>query len=72
MTHIGFRCLWGVVIILHLLSWSDNPHLLLSSFNPYLSDPLTPLLLIYPSHDVVFPLSFLSHGIIVVLLILQS
>ena len=71
-THIGFHCLRCVVIVLHLSSWSGNPHLFLSSFNPYLSDPLTLLLLIYLSHDVVFPLSFLSHDIIIVLLILQG
>ena len=71
-THIGFRCIRGVVIVLRLSSWSDDPRLLLSSFNPYLSDPLTLILLIYRSHDDIFPLSFLSHGIIVVLLILQS
>ena len=55
-----------------LSSWSGDPRCLLSSFNPYLSDPLTLLLLIHLSHDVVLPLFFLSHDIIVVLLILQS
>ena len=71
-THIGFRCIWCVVIVLCLSSWSDNPLLLLSSFNPYLSDPLTLLSLIHLSHDVVLPLFSLSHDTIVVLLILQS
>ena len=42
------------------------------SFNPYLSDPLTLLLLIHLSHHDVFLLFSLSHDIIVVLLILQS
>ena len=41
MTHIGFYCNQCVIIVLCLSSWSDNPHFLLSSFNPYLSDPLT-------------------------------
>ena len=41
-------------------------------FNPYMSDPLTLLLLTHPSHDVVFLLFSLSHGLIIVLLILQS
>ena len=72
MTHIGFHCIWCVVIVLHLLSWSDDLLLLLFSFNPYLSDPLTLLSLIHLSHDVVLLLSSLSHDIIVVLLILQS
>ena len=71
-THIGFRCIRCVVIVLHLSSWSDDPGLLLSSFNPYLSDPLTLLLLTHFSHDVVLLLFSLSHDIIVVLLILQS
>ena len=71
-THIGFRCIRCVVIILHLSSWSDNPHLFLSSFNPYLSDPLTLLSLIHLSHNVVLPLSSLSHDTIIVLLIVQS
>ena len=71
-THIGFRCIRGVVIVPHLSSWSDDPHLLLSSFNPYLSDPLTLLLLTHLSHDVVFLLFSLSHDIVVILLILQS
>ena len=70
MTHIGFRCIQCVVIVPHLSSWSDNPHLFLSSFNPYLSDPLTLPSLIHLSHDVVFPLFSLSHDIIIVLLIL--
>ena len=71
-THIGFRCIRCVDIVLRLSSWSDDPHLLLSSFNLYLSDPLTLLLLTHLSHDVVFLLSSLSHDLIVVLLILQS
>ena len=58
-----------MVIVLHLLSWSDDPHLLLSSFNPCLSDPPTFLLLIHDSHNDVLPLYFLSHDIIVVLTI---
>ena len=57
MTHIGFGCIWCVVIILHLSSWSDDPCLFLSLFNPYLSDPLTLLLLIHLSHSVVLPFS---------------
>ena len=69
-THIGFRCIRCVVIVLHLVSWSDDPLLLLSSFNPYLSDPLTLLSLIHDSHNVVLPLFSLSHNIIVVLLII--
>ena len=71
-THIGFRCIRCVVIVLHFSSWADDPHFLLSSFNPYLSDPLTLLLLTHLSHDVVFLLFSLSHDLIVVLLILQS
>ena len=71
-THIGFHCIRCVVIVLHLSSWSDDPHLLLFSFNPYLSDPLTLLSLIHLSHDDVFLLFSLSHDIIVVFLILQS
>ena len=62
-------CIQCVVIVLLLVSWSDNPHLLLSSFNPYLSDPHTLLLLIHDSHNVVFPLFSLSHDSIAVLLI---
>ena len=72
MIHIGFCYIWCVVIVLHLSSWSGDPHLLLSSFNPYLSDPLTLLSLIHLSHDDVFLLFSLSHKILVVLLILQS
>ena len=72
MTHIGFRCIWCVVNALRLSSWSDDPLLLLSSFNPYLSDPLTLLSVIHLSHDGVFLLFSLSHDILVVLLILQS
>ena len=71
-THIGFRCIWCVVIVLHLSSWSDDPHLLLSSFNPYLSDPLPLLSLIHFSHDVVLPLFSLSHDTIIVLLMLEA
>ena len=71
-THIGFRCIQCVVVVLHLSSWSDDPHLFLSSFNPYRSDPLTLLSLIHPSHDDVFPLFSLSHNTLIVLLILQS
>ena len=71
-THIGFHCIRCVVIVLRLSSWSDDPHLLLSSFNPYLFDSLTLLLLTHLSHDVVFLLFSLSHNIIAVLLILQS
>ena len=71
-THIGLRCLQCVVIVLRLSPWSDNPYLLLSSFNPYLSDPLALLSLTYISHDVVFPFFFLSHNTIIVLLILRS
>ena len=69
-THIDFRCTWCVVTVLRLSSWSDNPHLFLSLFNPYLSDPLALLSLIHLSHDVVSPLFSLSHNIVVVLLIL--
>ena len=72
MTHLGFRGIRCVTIVLLLLSWSDDPHLLLSSFNPYLSDPLTLLSLIHLSHNDVFLLFSLSHDILVVLLILQS
>ena len=71
-THIGFRCIRCVVIVLRLSSWSDDPHLLLSLFNPYLSDPLPLLSLIHLSHDDVFLLFSPSHDILVVLLILQS
>ena len=70
MTHIGSRCIQCVVIVLHLSSWSDDPHLFLSSFNPYLSDPLTLPLLIHLSHNVVSLLFSPSHNIIIVLLIL--
>ena len=69
-THIGFRCIQCVTIVLLLSSWSDDPCLLLSSFNSYLSDPLTLPSLIHLSHDVVFPLFSLSHDLIIVLLIL--
>ena len=72
MTHIGFHCIRCIVIVPHLSSWSDNPHLLLSSFNPYLPDPLTLLLLIHLSHNNAFPLFSLSHDIIVVLLIFRE
>ena len=72
MTHIGFHWIWGVVIVLHLSSWSDDPHLFLSSFNPYLSDPLPLLLLIHHSHNVLSPLFFLSHDIIIVLLTFEG
>ena len=64
MTHIGFCHIQCVVIVLHSTSWSDNPQPLLSSFNPYLSDPLTLPSLIHNSHDVVSLLFFLSHDII--------
>ena len=70
MTYIGFCCIRCVVIVLRLSSWSDDPHLFLSSFNPYQSDPLTLPLLIHLSHNVVSPLFPPSHDIIVVLLIL--
>ena len=43
-----------------------------SSFNLYLSDPLTLLSLIHLSHNDVFLLFSLSHDTIIVLLILQS
>ena len=69
-THIGFRCIQCVVIVLCLSSWSDDPQLFLSSFNPYLSDPLTLPLLIHLSHNVVSLLFSPSHNIIIVLLIL--
>ena len=62
-THIGFHCIRCVVIVLHLSSWSDDPHILLSSFNPYLSDPLT-LLFAYPSFSrscLPFVLPFSRH-----------
>ena len=72
MTHISFHCIWYVIIVLHLSSGSDNPHLLLSLFNPYLSDPLTLLSLIHLSHNNAFPLFSLSHDIIVVLLIFRE
>ena len=72
MIHISFRCIQCVIIVLHLSSWSDDPHLFLSSFNPYLSDSLTLLSLIHLSHNVVFPLFPLSHNTLIVLLILQS
>ena len=71
-THIGFCCIWCVVIVFHLSSWSDDPHLSLSSFNSYLSDPLTLLWLIHLSHDVVSPLFSRSHHIIIVLLTLRE
>ena len=57
MTHISFCCIQCVVIVLSLSSWSDNPLLLLSSFNPYLSDPLTLSSLIHLSHNDASPLS---------------
>ena len=72
MTHISFHCTWCAVIVLHFASWSDDPHILLSSFDPYLSDPLTLLLLIHDFHDGVLPLFSLSHNIIVVLLIIRE
>ena len=71
-TLIGFHCIQCAVIVLHLLSWSDDPLLLLFSFNPYLSDPLTLFPLIHLYHNVVLLLFSLSHNTIVVLLILQS
>ena len=71
-THIGFRYIRCVVIVFRLSSWSGDPHLFLSSFNPYLSDPLPLLLLIHLSHDDVFLLFSLSHDILIVLLILQK
>ena len=69
-THTSFRCIRCVVIVLHFSSWSDDPHFLLSSFNPYLSVPLPLLSLIHLSHGDVFLLFSLSHNILVVLLIL--
>ena len=62
-THIGFCCIQCVVIVLHLVSWSDNPHQFPSSFNPYLSDPLTLLSLIHDSHNDFLPfvLPFPQH-----------
>ena len=72
MTHIGFRCIWCVIIVLHLSSWSGDPHLFLFLFNPYLPDPLTLPSLIHLSHNIVSPLFSLSHNTIIVLLILQS
>ena len=72
MTHIGFHCIRCVIIVLRLSPWSDNPYLLLSPFNPYLSDPLTLPSLIHLSHNVVSPLFSLSHNIIIVLPILRE
>ena len=71
-THISFCCTQCVIIVFHLSPWSDNPHPFLSSFNPYLSDPLTLPSFIHLSHDAVFPLFSLSHDAIVVLLILRE
>ena len=71
-THISLCCIQCVMIVLHLLSWPNDPHLLLSSFKPYLSDPLTLLSLIHPSHNDVLPLFSLSHNVIVVLLIFRE
>ena len=55
-----------------LAVFSHDPHLLLSPFNPYLSDPLTLFLLMHLSHNVVSPLFSLSHDIIIVLLTLRE
>ena len=66
-THIGFHCIQCVVIIICLLSLSENPCLLISPFKPYLSDPPT-LLFDYSSlsrRDC--PLVLDSHEFIVVL-----
>ena len=71
-THLSFCCIRCVVIVLCLSSWSDDPHLFLSSLNPYLSDPLALPSLIHLSHNVVSPLFSPSHNIIVVLLILRE
>ena len=62
-THISFHCIWCVITVPHWSSWSDDPHLLLSSFKPYLSDPLTLLSLIHLSHSDVLPfvLPFPQH-----------
>ena len=57
-THIGFHCIQCVVIIICLLSLSENPCLLISPFKPYLSDPPTLLLLIHLSHNNVFHFVF--------------
>ena len=68
-THIGFHCIWCVVTILHLSSWSDNSHFLPSSFKHYLSDPLTLPSLIHLSHDIINVLLIfreLSHYLVMV------
>ena len=59
-------------MVLEPLGSNNDPHLFLSSFNPYLSDPLTLLSIIHLSHYGVFLLFSLSHDTLVVLLILQS